>query len=221
MPAAHNAPGFTSFTDYLNANAGSLGQERQATLGGLESAGAKLQGELPGLQAQASKLGADWAAQNGSVGVPGEMSQADQDQMLADAKAGKTSRTEWRDPGNFDVTQVPGFGQFTQDRAAFSDQLEAAKAGGVPGGKYGAFEAGLINASPDYQQGLAGVGSKYGGALSGYLDQLQGAARAGALSYAPPATPAPDINLPPSGEERGPVPTGPERRWDREDRRYR
>ncbi len=217
MPAAHNVPGFTSFTDYLNANAGSLGQERQAALGGLETGGAKLQGELPGLQAQASKLGADWAAKNGPVGVPGEMSQEDQDKMLADAQAGQRSNVQWRDPGNFDVTQVPGFGQFTQDRAAFSDQLEAAKAGGVPGGKFGAFETGLINASPDYQQGLAGVGSKYGGALNGYLDQLQGAARAGALSYAPPTAPQPTPYVPPDTSQ----PSGPEGPVGKPDRRRR
>ncbi len=197
MPAAHNAPGFQSFTDYLNANAGSLAQERAGALGSATAQGQQTQGEFEALKPQAYELGrsvaaSQWGTEPFDQGNYKGM--GEQNDRLAAA----------RDFGaGADPTQLAGYSQLVGDLGKAQQTI-----GGLTGpqvlGKYGARESGMLGADVGYQNQAAALGKQYGGALNSYLNSLQGEAAAGGHMFEPTYKAAPT----PTPEQPVEYPTG-------------
>ena len=179
MPNAQNTPGFTSFSDYLNANQGSLDQERQQSLAAGQSAVDKAQAdynsgiEAAGQEGNAAGV-ATYKTTNGQVNGPG------QNNGMPSAPA-------------FDPSAASGYGTFQTDLATAQD---AVSAGPNLGGK-STWESSLIQGSPSFRQGEAAQQGQLKG-LSDYLDKASSAYTSGfGAGYSTPPPP----EAPTGGEE--------------------
>ena len=169
MPSAP-AP-FVSFNDYLNANAGSLDQERSSGLAAGTAALGKLDTDVSGALPAAQQQGHDaaqaaWSAQRAGGGV--------------------TSSEQYKAPTGFqvDTTKLPGYDQYQQDRSGAETAMNSLNAGGLGLGKT-AFEAGMLGADQGYQQKAGELQSKFKDSVNGYLDQINAAGTQGVSSFAP------------------------------------
>ena len=175
MPSAP-AP-FVSFNDYLDANSGSLQQERGGMISGAQGAVDKASADLAPMGDEAYKSGqaqgqSDWSAQRAAGGI--------------------TSSEQYKppqDPSTFsltsgDMAKMPGYDQFTKDREAASQAVSTLGAGGLGQGKT-AFEAGLLGADQGFQQQAAGVSKQYGDTINNYLDTLNKRGAEGYSAFRP------------------------------------
>lgn len=183
MPVAHNTPGFVSFNDYLDANAGSLSAERNAALAGATAAGDKARADLTQLGAQATDAGA----------------KAAQDAGPLDPHASAAA------PG-FDPTTLGGYSAFLADKKKALDAMSSLSDPSRAADKYSPFESGLINASGDYQGKAKGLQDQYGKALDNYLGPLGQAFGAGYQTHVQfkPIEPSAGAGTPDTGS----TPTG-------------
>lgn len=171
MPSAP-AP-FVSFNDYLDANAGSLQQERGDVLGSADASLADMSKLVDTAKTAAYGQGADaakaaWGAQR-----------SDQSQHI-------TSSEQYKPPTDFSVnfSTLPGQEQFAKDKATAETQLSAMQQGGLGSGK-SAFEAGMIGADTSFKDAAAAKQKSYQDQVNGYLDSIKGAGQAGLASFKP------------------------------------
>ena len=177
MPAPHNTPQFTNFNQYLDANSGSLDQERAGLVGAVDAAGQKAQTDL--------------AAVN-----PAAMAQS---QAQYEAEAPGYVNIPLNSPGSYqgaptiDPTTTPEFATFTADRQSALDALSNATG---PSTKYGVREASMLGANADYQGQVTGLKQKYGGALDTYFDSLAPQTYGGPPAYSGPDPAEPPLDRP-------------------------
>ena len=175
MPSAP-AP-FVSFNDYLDANAGSLQQERGGMISGAQGAVDKASADLSKLGDSAEQFGSDQAA-------------ADWNAQADGAAGGITSSEQYKpqqstfslDAGQ--MSGLKGYEDFTKDREAASQAVNTLSAGGLGQGKT-AFEAGLLGADTGFQSQVAGVSKQYGDTINNYLDTLNARGQKGYNAFAP------------------------------------
>jgi hypothetical protein len=153
LPAPHNAPGFVSFAQYLDANQGSLAQERDQLLAGARAEGA--QADAAGQVAEQGAFGAgrDAALAAGPHGAGGFYNYASDN------------------PG-FDPTTAPGYADFLTQRGEAADAAQSLTDPYRAGDKYSPFESGLLGADVGYRGQAGELQKQYGGALDGYLSGL-------------------------------------------------
>lgn len=173
MPSAP----FVSFNDYLNANAGSLQQERGSSLAAGQASIDALASDVKPMTDAAYQQGAEagkaqWSAQRAAGNEPGA-------QKI-------TSSEQYKAPTDFQVnfSTLPGQEQFAQHKAKAETDVKALTQGGLGSGKT-AFEAGMIGADTGYQQGAQNVQKQYQDSVNNYLNQINQAGQAGVASFKP------------------------------------
>jgi len=174
MPAAP-AP-FVSFNDYLDANSGSLQQER----GGLTT---EASGAVDKANTDASALYGDAAYKQGAEAAQGAWSS----QRMAGNQPGAqkvTSSEQYQAPtgGTFDAKAVKLTPELAKEQEDARQKVTALQAGGLGGGK-GAFEAGLIGADQSFSQGAKQLQGKLD--ANSYLDDAAKQYQAGVSSFHP------------------------------------
>ena len=177
MPSAP-AP-FVSFNDYLDANAGSLQQERGGVLGSADASISALGADTEAMKTAAYGQGVDqakaaWSAQRMDVDPNKEGQQR------------ATSSEQYRAPSSVDInfSTLPGQEQYAKHKAEAETQLQAMQSGGLGQGK-SAFEAGMIGADTSFHDQAAQKQKSFQDSVNGYLDSVKQAGMAGAASFKP------------------------------------
>lgn len=168
---------FVSFNDYLDANAGSLQQERGGVLGSADDEIAALGSDAESMKTAAYGQGAEqakaaWSAQRAAGRAQGGKPVTSSEQYVAPASA------------DINFSTLPGQESFAKHKAEAETAMTAMQQGGLGSGK-SAFEAGMIGADTSFHDQAAAKQKGFGDTVNSYLDSVKAAGQAGIASFKP------------------------------------